>query len=1035
HSLARAVARAVKRQAQKNDEIGEEHLLALILKEGELDQQECKKRLKEYCKNLRSINPKLDKVDQKLQKVCKEDRTAEEKCTGLKDKVSQKCIEFQRKLQTAAGKKISELTDDICKENERKCLFLEGACPTKLKDNCNKLRNNCYQKKRDKVAEDALLRAVRGSLTKEATCQERLKEVCIELSQESDELTKLCLYQETTCSKFVSEKKGKCTTLENDIKTVLGKENKLRGKCLALLEQCYFYRGNCEGDKLKCSEPANQDCKEYIPDCDKLEEECEKQNIIYTHPGPDFDPTKPEPTVAKDIGLEELYKEAEKDGIFIGKNHLRDATALLALLIENSNDAEKKCNEVLKDKCKNSHEHEALEKLCNKTNPSDYKKKKCEELEKDIRKTCDILTSKLINNRLFDAVNSKVEWGKLPTFLSDEECAKLESYCFYFKERCPDVKEACMNVRAACYKRGLDARANKVLQENMRGMLHGSNKSWLEKFQQELVKVCKELKENKENFPNDELFVLCVQPAKAARLLTHDHQMKVIFLRQQLDQKRDFPTDKDCKELGRKCQDLGKDSKEITWPCHTLEQQCNRLGTTEILKQVLLNEHKDTLKTHENCVTYLKEKCNKWSRRGDDRFSFVCVFQNATCELMVKDVQDRCKVFKENIKASEIVDFLKNNTNNITTLERNCPSWHTYCNRFSPNCPDLTKEDSCTKVKKHCEPFYKRKALEDALKVELRGKLSDENKCTTELKGYCTIAKNVNNASISGLCKDSTQGNNKKPEDKVVEELCKKLMEEVKEQCETLPAELKQPVEDLEKDSKTYEKLKKEAKDAMNRSSLVLSLVKKDGNNTSKSNSKNKDKNAVLNGLQDTTKHVKILRRGVKDVLVTELEAKAFDLVAEVFGRYVDLKERCEKLTSDCGIKEDCKELKDVCEKIQGVCSKLKPLKVKPHEIVTESTTTTTTTTTTVTDPKATECKSLQTTDTWVTQTSTHTSTSTITSTITSKITLTSTRRCKPTKCTTGDDAEDVKPSEGLKMSGWNVMRGVIVAMVISFMI
>ncbi|KTW25451.1 uncharacterized protein T551_03749 [Pneumocystis jirovecii RU7] len=1032
--MARAVARAVKRQAQKNDEIGEEHLLALILKEGELDQQECKKRLKEYCKNLRSINPKLDKVDQKLQKVCKEDRTAEEKCTGLKDKVTQKCNDFKNKLQIAAVKEISKLTDGDCKENERQCLFLEGACPTKLKDNCNTLRNKCYQKKRDKVAEDALLRAVRGSLTSEVTCQGRLKEVCIELSQESDELTKLCLYQETTCSKFVSGKKGKCDTLEKDVKAVLEKKNELRGKCLPLLEQCYFHRGNCEGDKSKCNEPTNQGCKEYIPDCDKLEEECEKQNIIYIHPGPDFDPTKPEPTVAEDIGLEELYKEAEKDGIFIGKNHLRDATALLALL--NKNLEKQECIKTLQKSCKNPHEHEALEKLCKDNTLSDYGKEKCEELKNDVNKTCKILTSKVIDNRLFDPVNSKVVgWGKLPTFLSDEECARLESYCFYFKERCPDVKEACMNVRAACYKRGLDARANDVLQENMRGLLRGSNKTWLKDFQQKLIKVCEELKEgNKGSFPNDEIFVLCVQPAKAARLLTHDHQMRVIFLRQQLDQKRDFPTDKDCKELGRKCEALGKDSNQSQWPCHTLKQQCDRLGTTEILKQVLLDEHKDTLKTHENCVTYLKEKCNKWSRRGDDRFSFVCVFQNATCELMVKDVKDRCEVFKKNIEVAEIVDFLKNNTNNITTLERNCPSWHTYCNRFSPNCPDLTKEDSCTKVKKHCEPFYKRKALEDALKVELRGNLN-KNKCESALKGYCTQLGKLNNESIRSLCKDNTKNNLKKNDEDVRKELCEKLVKEVEEQCKALPTELEQPTKELEEDSKTYEELKKQAKDSMNKSNLVLSFVKKNGSNTSKNNSKSKDKNAVSNGLQDTTEHVKILRRGVKDVSVTESEAKAFDLAAEVFGRYVDLKEKCEKLTSDCGIKKDCKALENVCEKIQGVCSKLKPLKVKPHEIVTESTTTTTTTTTTVTNPKATECKSLQTTDTWVTQTSTHTSTSTITSTITSKITLTSTRRCKPTKCTTGDDAEDVKPSEGLRVSGWNVMRGVIVAMVISFMI
>ncbi|KTW32231.1 uncharacterized protein T551_00913 [Pneumocystis jirovecii RU7] len=1025
--MARAVARAVKRRAAgTQNSIDEEHVLALILKEDGLSEQECKKKLKKYCQELTEAKLNIEQVHKKLKGFC-EDGKADTKCKELKANIEKKCTTIKGKLKEAIKKKNSDLTDKDCKENEQQCLFLEGVCSKELKDDCNTLRNKCYQKKRDKVAEEVLLRALRSDLNGSVICEKKLKEICPVMGRESDELTNLCLNQKETCKNILIEKDKKCGTLKTDVSAALGSFKK--ETCLELLEQCYFYIGNCgDDDIIKCIE---------------LGGKCQEQNIAYMPPGPDFDPTRPEATIAEDIGLEEFYKKVEEDGVFIGKNHLRDATALLALLIQDSSlkkkDDKEKCEEALQKSCKNPHEHEALESLCKKNGLSNDGTKKCEELQNDINKTCKIFTSKVTNNRLFDPTkgnNEIVGWEGLPTFLSNEDCAKLESYCFYFEKKCPDGENACKNIRATCYKRGLDARANKVLQENMRGMLHGSNKSWLEKFQQELVKVCEKLKkENKGSFSNDELFILCVQPAKAARLLTHDLRMKTIFLRQQLDQKRDFPTDKNCKELGRKCQDLGEDSKEITWPCHTLEQQCNRLGTTEILKQVLLDEHKDTLKDEESCVKYLKEKCNKWSRRGDDRFSFVCVFQNATCELMVKDVQDRCKVFKKNIEVAEIVDFLKNNTNNITTLERNCPSWHTYCNRFSLNCPDLTKGDAlCTKIKDHCKPFYERKALEEALKVELRGNLN-KNKCESALKGYCTQLGKLNNESIKSLCKANTKDNPKKSNKDAKKELCEKLVEEVKEQCKTLPAELKQPADNLKKDVKTYEELKEEAKKAMNKSSLVLSLVKKDGNNTPKNNRKSEDKNDVSNGLQDTTKHVKILRRGVKDVSVTELEAKAFDLAAEVFGRYVDLKERCNKLESDCGIKEDCKDLEEVCKKINKACRNLKPLEVKPHETVTESTTTTTTTTTTVADPKATECKSLQTTDTWVTQTSTHTSTSTITSTITSKITLTSTRRCKPTKCTTGDDAEDVKPSEGLRVSGWNVMRGVIVAMVISFMI
>ncbi|KTW26485.1 uncharacterized protein T551_03402, partial [Pneumocystis jirovecii RU7] len=643
HGLARAVARAVKRQAAgAQNSFDEEHVLALILNK-DLEKTKCIEKLKKYCQELNEVNLKIEQVHEKLKDFC-DNGKADTKCQSLQTKVMGKCTDFKtKKLEPA----LKDPSDDNCKENERQCLFLEGACPNELKEKCSELRNKCYQRKRDGVAEEVLLRALHGDLENTTECEKKIKNVCPKIGQESDELTMLCLDQQATCVSLVAKGKSKCSVLKQKVEEALKEKNELRGKCLPLLEQCYFHRGNCKKDASQCK-PQNKDCEDYLPKCDELAKECGKKGVIYIHPGPDFDPTKPEPTVAEDIGLEELYKRAEEDGVFIGRQQVRDATALLALLVKKdntgNNDIGKKCNEILENKCKNSHEHEALEKLCAKNAANNIGKEKCKELEEDIKKTCNIFASKLINNHLFDPKkgnNGIIGWGGLPTFLSNEDCTKLESYCFYFEKKCQDGEKSCANVRAACYKRGLDARANKVLQENMRGMLHGSNKSWLEKFQQELVKVCKELKENKENFPNDELFALCVQPAKAARLLTHDLRMKTIFLRQQLDKRRDFPTDKDCKELGRKCQDLGEDSKEITWPCHTLEQQCNRLGTTEILKQVLLDEHKDTLKDQESCVKYLKEKCNKWSRRGDDRFSFICVFQNATCKSMVDDVQDR----------------------------------------------------------------------------------------------------------------------------------------------------------------------------------------------------------------------------------------------------------------------------------------------------------------------------------------------------------------------------------------------------------
>ncbi|KAG5513836.1 hypothetical protein PMAC_000874 [Pneumocystis sp. 'macacae'] len=1025
-------------QAAQNDEIDEEHIFALILKGDYNDNTKCKKKLKEYCENLKGIDENF-RIYSKLKETCKEDKKQEEKCTELKNKVKTKCTAFETELGKVE-KDTSKLTHDDCKKNEQQCLFLEGACPKELTEKCNELRNKCYQKKRDGVAEEVLLRAVRGSIESDDDCKKKLKEVCLKLSQESNELTKLCLDQEATCKKFVAKRQEKCTALEEIVGKALPDRNGLREKCLSLLEQCYFHRGDCQGDKSECNKASSQNCKEYIPDCDKLAQECQKQNIAYIPPGPPFDPTRPAASLAEDIGLEKLYRDAEEDGVVIGGQRVGDATALLALLIQDKaltkNGDKEKCQEVLGKKCKNTHEHEALENLCNGNDLSEDGKKTCGELEKDINKTCTNLTPTILKNNLYDEKNIHngiIGWEQLPTFLSSEECARLESYCLYFEKSCHDGEKACMNVRAACYKRGLDARANSMLQREMRGLLHGSNETWRKEFQEKLVKVCGELKGNKGTFPYDELLVLCVQPLKALRLLTHDHQMRTVFLREQLDKKRDFPGDKDCKELGRKCQELRQDSNEIRWPCYTLEQQCERLGTTELLKALLLSEHKDTLKDYAGCEKYLKEKCNLWARRGDGRFSLVCAFQNATCKLMVDDVQSRCNVFEKNIKTSEIVNFLKNITKEITSLGRICPFWYPYCNKYEPNCPGVLKKDElCVNLKKYCEPFYTRKALEDALKVELRGKLGDKNECIPALQSYCTILENVKNASISNLCKANTKDNGQKDDNQVRKELCQKLVAEVKQQCAILPAELEQLAEDLKKDLEKFNELKKQAEKAIKDSNLVLSLAKTGGDNAENGGKKD----AAVNRDKDTMKHVKIVRRGAKDVPVTELEARALDLAADVLAKYVELRERCTRLNSDCGIRKDCKEIEEVCKNIDKTCSGLKPLDIKSQEIVTQNVTTTTTKTVGPEGKTIEElCKSIKTTDTWVTKTSTHTSTSTSTSTTTSTVTLTSTRRCKPTKCTTGDEAGDVTPSGGLRITGWSVMKGVLLGMVISVMI
>ncbi|KAG5518814.1 hypothetical protein PMAC_002785 [Pneumocystis sp. 'macacae'] len=1003
-SSARAVARAVKRRdpGVKKDEIDEDHILALIVKGDYDDDTKCKKKLKEYCKELKEADEKLENVDPKLKKICEDDGST--KCAGLKTRIDGKRDTFKTKLNDASTKQISQLTEDDC-SHQKECLFLEDAYPNELKENCNKLRVNCYQKKRKEVAEDALLRALSGKLNNKS-CKEKLKEVCLELSGESDELTEFCFDKEKTCQSLITKEQSLCNSLKDEVDNLLKNQNELETKCPSLLKKCYFY---------------NTDCTVNLTKCKDLESTCEGKKIVYRKPGSDFEPTQPGLTVAEEIELQELYGEAAKEGVYIGRPPARDAAEFLLLLSQRStkSGAKEKCQDVLDTKCKDLKEHELLKGLCKSDNKaSENGTKECDGLHQKGADSAQGLTTKLKNKDLVASnPNTVIGWHGLPTFLTDKDCRTLESDCFYFGGQ-GGTDKSCSNLRAACYKRGLDAVANEALQHKLRGSLQGSNGTWFEDLQKKLVKVCGELKGQ-----SDELFVMCIDPKNTALTLLADLRMRAVYLQELLNERRDFPTRKDCEVLRKKCEELGPDSREIGWPCYTLNQHCDRLRSAEQLEEELLKEKTENLDDFDSCLKKLRERCSGWSRRGN-RFTLACLAQNVTCRIITKSVKSKCAALDGHMKTEKVVEEAKNNGEK----EKICTSWVPYCNKYMSSCKNLTTANGgkCEELEKECEAVIKRLELEEKVVDELKGHLKTENECKTKLDGYCTEWEKAKNG-LKTLC--TGEKKEKDENAKVREELCEKLVQQVKKRCPELKEKLTEAKEKLEEKEKEYTKIKKEAEDALKKADLVLVTTKAAGNASG-------DKLEIAAKNQ---KKFKLVRRDAAIKMhVTEKELKAFDLVSQAFSLYLELKEECEDSIKKCGFEKECEECKDACKTVKSVCTGLKPLEIKDYEAKIETRNITTTVTSTVESGEKTvgqECKSIQTTDVWVTKTSTHTSTSTSTSTTTSTVTLTSTRRCKPTKCTTGDEAGDVTPSGGLKMTGWSVVKGVLLGMVISVMI
>ncbi|KAG5518016.1 hypothetical protein PMAC_003200 [Pneumocystis sp. 'macacae'] len=991
-SSARAVARAVKRRAQVAQNVyeDEEYLFALIVKKDYNDDTKCKNGLEGYCKNLEDSKLDPKEIHGKLGDLCG-NKKQNEKCTKLKTNVQEKCTSLKNELGKILKNGGSTLTDKECKENEQKCLFLEAACETELKDKCIELRIGCYQKKREEVADEALMRALNGDLKEEGLCKAKIKNVCLKLGHESDELLKKCTDTDKTCTSLLKTAQDKCNSLKEEVEKAIKPDNDLQKNGHSLLEKCHFYGENCENKESKCNE---------------LKEKCKEKEIVYVPPGSHFDPTRPEPTLAEKIGLGQLYEEAAADGVVISKPLELDISDLLVFLSEKTPFDENQCKKVFKNKC-NTFKHLAgnLKELCD--NSTKYEDE-CKEFKKEFDRKKRTLTAKF-NGEQFK--NIIMAWSELPKVFNEYDCTVLQSECFYYEGQ--SFEKQCKNVRAACYKRGRNALANEALQKKLRGWFGNQVGEFSEEFYKKLLKACLDLKNE-----SKELFALCMQPIETSIVLLTDLHVKTTILHDHLNMKRDLPTKEDCRELLKKCEDLRPDSEEIEWPCRTLKHHCAQLSVAEQLEEKLLAEKVGDLDNFDSCVENLRGQCNTWSRRWRTGFSLACVTPNVTCRYVAGSVTSKCKTLKNHIEVKGIIG----KAGKENEMEDTCEFWEPYCNKYMSSCKDLKstgKEDGCEKLKEKCKPYREQRDREDVLMSEFKGHLDTKDNCKTNLNKYCTEWDKAKNETLKGFC-SSTDAAKKKDNAIDRDELCKKLVERVQGRCEGLQKRLEDAKKELEEQKTKYEGAKIKAGEAIKTANLVLLGVRAT------------DEKAA-SGTKDA-KQFKLMRRDTK-VEVTENELRAFDLTAQAFSLYLELKEKCYNLKDECKFKKECKS-EDLCKKIDGICLKLEPLDVK-HETKIVTNITTTITETVGPEGKTIEelCKSIKTTDTWITRTSTHTSTSTSTSTFTSTVTLTSTRRCKPTKCTTGDEAGDVHPSGGLKMAGWSVMRGVLLGMVISVMI
>ncbi|KAG5519041.1 hypothetical protein PMAC_002573 [Pneumocystis sp. 'macacae'] len=1006
--------------------IDEGKAFALILKENAIDNQ-CKIKLQEYCENVENKSQTLKKVFPQLIMTCQKDKLGE-RCSEIKENLMGQCEIFNQSLQIIPAKTSVTAFDCLIQDS---CIFLERVYPEEFKKKCNYLRTLCRQKTRDSLKTEFLLKIFTKDLKSKEVCEQVINKKCSMFMKESDELMKFCLASFDRCEELMKLKKDKCNSLKLDIELYIKDSKKLKELCNSLLEECYFHKSDCN------------DTLENL--CKEIEKKCEKEtknaflSLI-------FDPIGKETILLEKIIVKKIF------GDEVGKPGIKDTIDLLTLIADNNL---KNCKPNLEKCYELCSLLPQLKDLYDDTKKmSKTKENLCTTLEEELKVKCKNFKSRLhglsLSNTNKDNEDSTIlEWTKQPTEFDERLCIDLESKCFYLEKPCNDtgikIVNACINVRSTCLKIRLFRRDYQIFQNMLRGKLHSlTAETVLKTCIDGLLNVCSKII----NIDSSISLKFCLQPWVTCHMLANDIEIQSQKFRTDLDRKRDFPDEENCRELQEKCETLGHDSRMNDLPCVTLKERCSHLKNAKEL-EIFLEGEAGNLNDLEGCIKKVAEICNNLSKRKRTKFIFPCIQVNTTCQMIARDIKFECTTLEKNM---DFMNVLEKTNDENTDKGSECDFWEPYCDRFALKCEKFVQDNGndgkCRKLKENCKSYRELQNKENEVMYKLQGSLK-KDKCKLALDEHCLDWTKTNNNTFKNFCIDSTGTGN----DTAKTELCEKLTKRIEERCKKLSTKLKSIVEEIEKSVKAVKELNEIAEKALETTELTLTSNKQ----------KTHINNAGLTLLYNVNADIKInldadavqknqseyVQQKDANVNITDREAMAFDAATEALEVYTEVKAECKDLLLECGFKDDCSEYKDSCEKIEEACNKLEPLKLKSsgkeatNQTIIEATITETIIIETKSDGTQKtvtvegQCLLVRTTDRWVTSTSTYTRTSTQTSIITSTMTLTSTRKCKPTKCATkgGEEAGDVKPSEGIRVSGWSVMKGVILVMIISVVV
>ncbi|KTW25435.1 uncharacterized protein T551_03754, partial [Pneumocystis jirovecii RU7] len=378
----------------------------------------CTAKLKEVC------NDDIEMLNSDIHHICNEPQLV---CTSLNTQISNAIKKTKDDLN-------KETNYHHCSRLQTECFFLEQYGSGDLSANCNKLKENCYNKARMEVAEGIMHRFLKG--THDKTCLEKLKEKCLLFSHQSPELFSLCISGSNVCKKFISETKTNCQNFQTQF---LSKHKEItRENCIVWLKKCYYNVLNCQNIyhmcrlfQTSCAEKgffSNFDSNYNLNLLESPFIDVDEDTIQYSH------------------------KKLSQLGIYVDKMPSLPNEVIASILIQDVSKQISKCKKELNEKCPLVEYLDVFKDICSKTKNKDNI---CKGIYDKTKQHLEPYSKEFSGNNLSISQKS----------FSKEKCIEYLPLCYFFNEYFGVwvQSDLCKTIRLACYQADLEMEADMIL--------------------------------------------------------------------------------------------------------------------------------------------------------------------------------------------------------------------------------------------------------------------------------------------------------------------------------------------------------------------------------------------------------------------------------------------------------------------------------------------------------------------------------------------------------------------------------------------